>query len=327
MVSKTKYQIDHPSIQRLFQKAGIPDVTEIAPLGDGEYNAVFSVQAGAKTYALKIAPMDDIPILTYEKDMMASEVYWYQQMQAHSPISVPEIYFQDFSRELIPTNYFIMEKLDGQPLNQLKRSEAEKEASAAATAKMVAQMHKIKNTKFGYIQNQLYDDWYQAIRAMVGAVLADCARMGRRSKRGEKLLAYIDQNKEVLARAECCMVNFDVWEPNIIAKREGENIHYSWIDPERSYWGDPIVDFVCLEMMQKLPEKKISLAAYNAESDHPIQGTQDEIIRYAVAQGYLGVIMEVERYFRYTWHHFGWWRNVGASTWLFRSAFGVLKNG
>ena len=327
MVSRTKYQIDNPTIETLFCAANIEGVTNIAPLGAGEYNAVFSVTAGGKEYVLKIAPTEDIPVLTYEKDMMASEVHWYQVMKDAGLISVPDIYFTDFSKQLIPAHYFIMEKILGQQLDKIDLSETEKTEAAAATAKMVAQMHKSKNDKFGYIQNELYEDWHQAIRAMVTAVLADCARKGRQSKRGKQLLQYIERYKDVLAQAECCMVNFDVWPPNIMARRENGAIHYSWIDPERSYWGDPIVDFVCLEMMTPFAEKKISLEAYNAEADSPVLLTREETIRYAVALGYLAVIMEVERYYRYTWHHFGWWRNVLASKMLFRSAFEILKNG
>jgi len=327
MISKTKYKIDNPTIETLFHAAGIPGITSISPLGAGEYNAVFAASANGKDYVLKIAPTDDIPVLTYEKNMMDSEVHWYTVMREQSPIAVPEIYFSDFRKKLIPTKYFIMEKLQGQPLDKIELSKEEKADSAAATARMAAQMHKIKNDRFGYIQNQMYDDWYQAIHAMVSAVLADCARKGKSSRRGEQLLACIDHHKSVLQKAECCMVNFDIWPSNIIAKRENGALRYAWIDPERSYWGDPMVDFVCLEMMTPLAGKKISLAAYNKETDCPVQLTREAEIRYAVAQGYLAVIMEVEKYFRYTPRHFGWWRNVGAAAALYSRSFGVLKNG
>ncbi len=325
MVSRTKYQIDHVTIKKIFGAAGIGEVTDIQPLGAGEYNAVFSAKTSDKEYALKIAPSANIPVMTLESNMMASEVHWYEVMKDQSNISVPEIYFTDFSKRIIPTNYFIMEKLSGQPLDKIELSAAEKEASTATMAKMVAEMHKIKNNQFGYIQNKLYPDWYQAIHAMVTAVLKDGASKGKQSKRGQQLLRYIEQYQSVLVQAECCMVNFDIWAPNIIAKREADTIHYSWIDPERSYWGDPIVDFVCLEFLTPLAEKKVSLAAYNSETDRPIQVTKNETIRYGIALGYLAVIMEVERYYRYTWHHFGWWRNVMASKMLFKHAFEILE--
>ncbi len=325
MISRTKYQIDHPSIAALFQAAGIHGLRAISPLGAGEYNAVFAVTAGETEYVLKIAPTDDVPVLRYETGIMASELFWYEQMRAHTSIRVPKIYASDFSRALIPADYFIMEKLPGLPLDRMKLSAAEKEQTTAATANMAAQIHNIKHDSFGYLQNGLHGNWYEAIRAMVSALQEDCARMGKRSKRAARLLAYIDVNRDILARAPCCMVNFDIWLPNIIGTREDDGLHYAWIDPERSFWGDPVADFVCLEMTKALKEKKRSLAAYNAQGDSPLQLTREEEIRYSVAQGYLGLIMETEKYYRYSPRHFGWWRNVGASAWLLHSAFAGLR--
>lgn len=327
MVSKTKYKIDDAAIVDLFTAAGIAGVTEIAPLGAGEFNAVFSAEAGGKAYVLKIAPTDDAPTLRYEKDMMASEIHWYEKMRTHTPIRVPAVYFTDFSRKIIPADYFIMEKLPGKTLDQVQRSKEEKAESSAALAEMVAQMHRVKGERFGYLQTGLHDSWYRAIRAMTCAIMEDCKDKGKRTKRGQRLLRYIDANKAVLEQAECCMVNFDIWEPNIMCQRVNGQLQYAWIDPERGYWGDPIVDFVCLEMMTPLAQKKTSLRAYNKAAEHPVHATQEECIRYAVAQGYLGVLMEVEKYYRYTWHHFGWWRNVFACAWLFKSAFKVLQDG
>ena len=218
-----------------------------------------------------------------------------------------------------------MEKLSGKQLDQMNFSDSEKAQASSITATMAAQIHKVKNDRFGYLQNGLYDDWYQAIRAMTQSLLDDCARVGKKSKRGKKLLAYIDRYQDILKKAECCMVNFDIWWPNIICSRENGAVKYAWIDPERSFWGDRIADFACLEWQKPLEQKKVSLAAYNAVADEPIRVTREEKIRYAVMQGYLGLIQEVEKYYRYTPTHFGWWRNVFSSAWFYQSAFGGLK--
>jgi aminoglycoside phosphotransferase (APT) family kinase protein len=325
MVSRTKYEIGSQAIGALFRAAGLGEATRVAPLGAGEYNAVFSVTAGGKEYVIKIAPADDnAAVMTCEKGMMAAEVFWYQMIRERTSIAVPEIYAVDLERRRIPTDYFIMEKLPGLTLDKIRLSKTEKKDTAAQMARMAAQIHGVKNSRFGSVQGELYGDWHQAVRAMVETMLADCARKGRQSKRGERLLAYIDQYKGVLQKAECCMVNSDLWPPNIICKRENGAIHCAWIDVERSYWGDRVVDFVSLEMTKPLPGKKATLAAYNAAADQPVLATEEETIRYAVAQAYLGLVMETEKYFRYTPRHFGWWRNVFASKWLFARAFGAL---
>ena len=121
------------------------------------------------------------------------------------------------------------------------------------------------------------------------------------------------------------MVNFDLCPPNILCRREKDGIHYAWIDPERSFWGDKILDFVCLDATHPLEKKTGVLAAYNAAAKTPVTATREEQIRYAVGQGYLALIVEAEKYYRYTPHHFGWWRNVFAGLYLYADAFRVLR--
>lgn len=324
MVSKTKYGIDNLTLKNLYHAAGIEHITDITPLGAGEYNAVFCAKADGKEYVLKIAPPEKTPVLTYEKKMMTSEVFWYQQIRAHTSITVPELYFIDFEKKRIPTDYFIMQKLPGKTLDQMKLTKQEKEEAVRETAQMAAQIHKIKNQQFGYLQNQLYDNWYQAVRSFFETLIQDCAKAGKKTKRGQKMLTLIDRHKAVLEQAPCSMVNFDIGEPNIMCQRVHDQLQFAWIDPERSFWGDRIVDFVCLEIMLPLAKKTRSLSAYNAVADKPVEATPDEQIRFAVAQAYMALIMETEKYYRYTPRHFGWWRNVAASCYLYQKAFACL---
>ena len=327
MLSRTKYSLTDPKVQELFVKNGIGHVTNVAPLGAGEYNAVFCATAqDGKEYALKVAPSSKTPVLTYEKGMMASEVFWYEQIRTRTGIRVPEVHAADFSKTELPTDYFIMEKLSGTQLDKTEFSEAEKAESSAVLAKMAAEIHKIKNDRFGYVQSGLYDNWYLAFSAMIEAVLHDCAKKHRRSPRGKKLLSLVKKHQSVFEKAECCMVNFDLWAPNVLCTRENGALRFSWLDPERSFWGDRICDFVCLETMAALGDKRASLEAYNSVSDKPVLATKDEQLRYAGALAYLALIMEVEKYYRYSPFHFGWWRNVGASSRFYKMAFSMFEH-
>jgi len=324
MTSTTKYKINKHDISKLFFAAGLHDVEEITPLGAGEFNAVFSVKSDGKEHVIKIAPSADTPVMTLEQGMMASEVFWYEQIRANTPIRVPEVYHADFSRKIIPADWFIMEKLPGQQLDNADFSNVEKTDANTVTAKMAAYIHKLSNGKLGYVQNELFDNWYQAIHSMVKAVIADCNKKDRKTKRGSRLLALIEKHKAILEQAECTMVNFDLWPPNIICNRENDRMQYAWIDPERSFWGDRIMDFVCLEPMKPLKKKTISIEAYNLITDNLLKITNSEEIRYAVAQGYLALIFEVEKYYRYTPLHFGWWRNILFANIFYKAAFKCL---
>lgn len=325
MVSKTKYLLDDKTIKVMCKKAGIENIKSIAPLGAGEFNAVYEITAD-KAYVLKIAPKSGTPVMTYEKNMMQTEVYWYDIIRNNTDIKVPDVYYTDFSKTLIPSDWFIMEKLEGRQRNEIKMDKSELNKR---TAHMAAQIHYIKNDKFGYVQNGLYDNWYDALSNMIKNLLLDAQKMNRKSKRGEKLLNYAEKYKNILKTVPCSMVNYDIWDPNVIC-RENNNgkIEFQWIDPERSFWGDRIFDFVCLDSIAgSLNLKKTSIKNYNEKSDIPVEINRETEIRFAFAMGLLGLIQEVEKYYCYTARNFGWWRNIGGSKFYYAEAFRVLKNG
>lgn len=326
MVSKTKFVINNDKIEEIFRKHGIENIKSISPLGAGEYNAVFEIVAN-KCYVLKLAPDSTTAVLTYENKMMSSEVFWYEQIRKHTDIRVPKIYFTDYSKSIIPTEYFVMEKLEGEHRNPAKLGKYEVRES---TALMLAKIHKIKNDKYGYIQNQLYDNWYDALCSMINNLLEDAKKVGKHSKNGEKLLSYVHKYKSILKNVECTMVNYDLWDGNVICiEKSDSSTEFCWIDPERSFWGDRIFDFICVDNnpVLGLGSKKQAIEIYNKVIDKPIEFNRENEIRYAFAQGLLGVIQEVEKYYRYTPRHFGWWRNTVFCVPIYQNAFKVLKNG
>jgi len=325
MISRTKYQIEEATILRVFAAAGISGVTSAAPLGDGEFNAVYLARSTEKSYVLKIAPRSTAPVMTYEQNMMASEVFWYGILREKTTIRVPEVYCSDFSRTTLPVPYFIMEYLPGEPLNKATLSPEERAQTDAMLPAMAAQLHAIKSAQFGYPQNELFGNWYDAIRAFVTHTLVDCAKKHRRSRRGERLLKLIEQHRAVLETVEGCMVNFDIWPANSIMQRENGSIRLCWIDPERSFWGDRMLDFVCFAFHQPLASKPGVLAAYNAAAKTPFLLAREELIRFAIGQGYLALIMETEKYYRYSVFNYGWWRNVFACRMLYHAAFAALN--
>ena len=144
---------------------------------------------------------------------------------------------------------------------------------------MVAAMHKISGERVGYVQNELYADWYAALHAMTENLLHDARAKGRRPKRSVRLLGLEEKYRTVLSRAECAMVNFDIWAPNILCRRTENGVECMWIDPERCFWGDRIADFFCLEFGTPLKKKAKSLEASNAAATNPIQVTRYEHIR------------------------------------------------
>lgn len=325
MISKTKFLISNETIKALFRKANIHNITSISPLGAGEFNAVYEIKAD-KNYVLKIAPNSKTPVLRYEKDMLKAEIYWYKQIRNNTDIRVPDIYFEDDSKELIPADWFIMERIDGK---QLDKTDIDKNIITRETAKMLAQIHGIHNDQFGYIQNEMFNNWYEALCCIIQNLLTDCEEAGKKSKNGAKLLSFAHKYRNILTAVPCSMVNYDLWAPNILCSTDSiGKTEFTWIDPERSFWGDRIFDFVCLENpVGLLGSKKRSIEYYNNVSSDPIEINRETEIRFAFALGLLALIQEVEKYYRYTPANFGWWRNIAGHIVYYKQAFRVLNNG
>ena len=165
-ISKTKYLASNEEIISLFARHGIEGITEISPLGDGEFNAVYKVVAGENRYALKIAPPKDAKVLGYEQNMMHSEVYWYGQIDQHTSIVTPKVIASDFTHQDIASDCFIMTLLDAQPLYKFNFTESEMVNVQEQKIEMLTMIHKVKGEQFGYIQMGLHDSWYAAIRSM-----------------------------------------------------------------------------------------------------------------------------------------------------------------
>ena len=296
MISKTKPELTKAQVQDMFNSACLGEVVSFDKLGDGEYNAVHDVVTDMGNYVLKVSPLDKTEILTYEQDMMRGEVFWYAQIRAHTNVKVPYVYYKDFSHTVFPSDYFIMERMEGEQLNNAKLTKEEKLWCKEEIARIIAKFHKVQNNKFGYIQNQLYDNWHLALRSMTLNLIHDAEKVGRRTKRGEKLLKYIDEYKDILEPITCSMVNLDMWYGNILCTRKNDKLELIVIDPERTVWGDSIFDFVNLEFEKMLNKKATSLMAYNEIAKIEVDGTKEEMIRFALGLGYLALIQETEKY-------------------------------
>ena len=324
MKSRSKTEVTFALASEMMKKAGLGTAVSAEPLGAGEFNTVLAVKTNdGNAYALKVAPSEDADVQLYEKGMMRSEVHFYSLMREHTDISVPDVLYADFSHELLPADWFVMTLIKGRHPSGEKGEEAA--ALAEELARMAASMHKVKGEGFGYIQRGLRPSWHEAVRAMTEDLLRDAEKKGVRSRRGEKLLRLIDKHAGTLNKAECRMVNYDIWMPNIIVQETAEGKKFWWIDPERSFWGDPVADFVCLEFFKPFRKKTLSAQAYNEHADVPVTLSREEEIRWGVMMAYMGLLQEVEKHYRYTPLMFGWWRNVISSALVYRAGFKALK--
>ena len=129
--------------------------------------------------------------------------------------------------------------------------------------------------------------------------------------------------EDILRQAPCRMVNFDLWDSNVLY----DNGKLVWIDPERGFWGDPVADFITLGPGQKAPlsDKKNEIEIYNWTAAEKIVLNRNTEIRYACAVAYLALIEEVEKYVRYEPDHPNYIRNTVDAREMYDMAFEVMK--
>lgn len=253
MKSKTKTLPTDAVLRDMLEQAGIDSAgVQFRLLGDGMFNAVFAAETNPPV-VLKIAPRPQVPVMTYERDMLATELYWYDQIRQHTEITVPDILYSDPAGNLCGAPWVVMERLPGVHRDKCPLPSAEKHRR---TAEMVAQIHNVFGTGYGYVQNGLYENWADAYISMIENLLADARRMGKTSRRGQRLLAYARQYRAVLAAAPCVMVNFDLWSSNILCHTVDGQTRFAWIDPERSLWGDPVLDFFAAGVLYRAAGQK-----------------------------------------------------------------------
>ena len=324
-ISKTKYEASKAEIRELFSFHKMGNVLDVAALGNGEFNAAYKVTCDNGTdYALKIAPPEGASVLSYEKNMMEAEVFWYSQMHEKTDILCPRVFISDFSKKIVKSNCFIMEMMAGKALWEAGLSDQEYEAVQKQKISMLTKIHRIANDRYGYIQTGLDDSWYEALKNMALRLVADCKKLGHDTPDGETFLRFIDKHEKLLRAVPCRMVNFDLWDSNVLYNEETGRI--CWIDPERGFWGDPVADFITLGPGQKAPlsAKQKELEIYNGMAQEKIPLTEETEIRYALAVCYLALIEEVEKYVRYEPDNPTYIRNTVDSREMYDMAFRLL---
>ncbi|MDO4336578.1 MAG: phosphotransferase [Eubacteriales bacterium] len=154
MESVTKNRKHQADIRRMAEQAfpGL-EVTMIAELKEGYFNAVYDVVlSDGRQVILKIAPHSDTLIMSYEKNIMYSEVNAMNLVRKRTEAPVAEIYAYDADCIICDAPYFFMEKISGCSLSTVggELPENEKSCIMQQVGKYTKQINSITGAKFGY---------------------------------------------------------------------------------------------------------------------------------------------------------------------------------
>lgn len=250
MESFTKVKLKDSELQLLVaaafgNDAGIAGSKELT---GGFFNTAYDLElSDGRPVILKVAPGPETEVLSYEKDIMRAEVEALRLMRAAGGVPVPEVYSYDESLKLISSPYFFLEKVEGQPYNEIKDSlTPEQQASIEyEVGQYQRRINEITGPAFGLF-GQSPDGsgrpWREIFRSILLNVLQDAVRLGA------QLPASLTEFEQVLEHylpaldevTQPRLVHWDLWNGNIFVQN-GRIV--SIIDWERAMWGDVLQEY------------------------------------------------------------------------------------
>jgi aminoglycoside phosphotransferase (APT) family kinase protein len=271
-------------------------ILEFHELTDGFFNAAYylKVRDGSR-FVLKVAPPPTVPILRYEKNIMQTEVEVMRLVKSRTYIPVPNIQSYDSTHELIDSDYFIMDYLEGLPLNKARESLRVEDCHKidVETGQFLRQMNSITGKKFGYFSQpeSQSDNWRETFDRMLKNVLLDGREAGVVLPMDyETLYPLLGSAFDALDEIQTpCLVHWDLWDGNIFIDPDAKQI-IGLIDFERALWGDPLME----ANFGAFGVNPSFLEGYGSE----MLATQNQNIRHALYDVYLFLIMVIECYYR-----------------------------
>jgi aminoglycoside phosphotransferase (APT) family kinase protein len=286
-------------MKNMLAEAGIPwdQVTDVTPLDGGTFNNVSRVTlAGGQRLVLKAAPPPEVPILTYERGILRTEALFYEL--AGPDRQLPAVVHKGFGDHNGASDFLLMTELPGRPWPAVadRIDDDQRQRLRGELGRIVAGLHTMTGTGFGYPTQPLAASWRTAFGDMLDVILTEAEQfrvvLPRTPDAIRKLAAaHASVLDEVTTPV---LVHYDLWDGNILIDFDGETPRIGGIiDAERAFWGDPLADFVSLALMADIGSDQAFLTAYG-EAGGPAQLDDSSQIRLALYRSYLDLIMLIE---------------------------------
>jgi aminoglycoside phosphotransferase (APT) family kinase protein len=307
MKSKTKNLLSDEQITHLV-KANFGEKTEVGKIEElkgGMFNSAYRIEriTPDDPIILKVSVRPGTPVLSYEKDLMRTEVEVYRMISEQTSIPVPKILCADFSKRIIDSDYFFMTALKGEVMTGIQKKLSKENLSTIKKnlGNYFAQIHRIKGPYFGYFTtdpSRQFASWKEAFLSMNRDILNDGKAHGvslpytRIENALEKTSSLLD------AIREPTLVDYDLWTGNIFLIKNGDSYQIEGIvDFERAFWGDPYADFPPIFMVSEdIWKDPFFWSSYSDASTTKKEVTGDDQVRITLYKMYIWLIMAVETY-------------------------------
>lgn len=298
MQSVTKMKLSSKQIIKMVREAfgKNKELKDILELTDGYFNSAYMIQfKNRKKAVLKVSPLKDTKVMSYEKNIMKTEAYVLKKLYKIKDVPVPKILHYGDKSKVIENEFIFMEYINGVPLNKIRKhiSENQYRSLSSNLGKIVKKINGIKGEYFGYIsqENKRFTTWSEAFLCMIKELLDDAQDMDITLPYGKtKLYNMIGKQQDVLDRVkEPSLVHKDLWEGNIFIDPDKVSIT-GIVDCERALFGDPLLEPVCGFILESESFMKTFIGR--------ITLNRDEYIRTILYRVYLCLIMVIECYYR-----------------------------
>lgn len=291
MHSRTKANISEENLLKMIEVAGIKNLIKVEELTGGEFNVAYMIYTKTTRYILKIGPSDGTNMLTYEKGIMEVELWAYEQIRKHTDIKIPEIIYS--GHEIIGNHWFIMSVLKGELLCDAKLTEEQMYRWQYQFGQALAQIHNIKNDRFGYTQVGLHSTWKDAYYDMIFNLIEDAEKQGNMLPELSQILRFIRKWEGALEEVKVPrLIHYDLFDNNVFIDEAGN--FAGLIDTERCFFGDYYADLFAIDFLGYLEDNKGLVDGYNSAAEEKIQFTPYARARVALSRLMLGVLMFAE---------------------------------
>lgn len=298
--NKMKQNISLQTLSDIFSRHSLGSIQNAELLTGGEFNSVWKISTDSTEYVIKIAPKENTDVMTYERNITDSEVFACQKLSVLKTVHIPKIFgFGKGKNE--PYKYIIMEFCEGETLVNKKLTDGEHDRVMYTLGQAMAEIHNLAiDSGFGYIQNGLKGTWKDAYLSMVENVIGDAQAKRAQIPYLDQIKTLINKNLPVLDDVKRpSLIHFDLWAGNLMLN-ENNDLHCI-IDCERVMLGDPLGEFISLDYITPFSteKNKYLIDGYNSLANEKLEFNRNQMIRLYLMRLYLGLIANIEIYYRY----------------------------
>ncbi|WP_326554105.1 phosphotransferase family protein [Micromonospora sp. NBC_01813] len=265
-----------------------PHLLDCTPLTGGGFAAVWSVElADGRAMVLKVGPPPQVPLLRYERGMIAAEARYLRLVAAQAPQApVPALLHHGV--DPAGGDWLVVDRLPGRNLPALADCAEPPDDSAARRdlGAAYAALHRVTGDRFGYDGGRAgAATWSAAFAAIVDDLLADAVDWS------VPLPVPAGEIRSLVARhaglldtvRRPALLHWDGWDGNVLAAADSGGVlrMTGLVDGERFLYGDPVMDLVSPLLFRRAeqePEHPF-LQGYRAAAGDAAVDLTDEAVR------------------------------------------------